>query len=346
MPPPPPDQELIRWKRTTIQHRNHYNPQTKKHPERDALHRRHHPDSWSHADYKAKAKRGKEKAPGVENIKNLIITDENAYGCCDEEKLKEMFDKKNREHEELQRHLGPLDSHGRPRSPSAPKPPMFKAPIPLNARKPKYNSVGFMGGGSGVADPRRFVKCGSGGIGPTVSKANITKPGIEAKKWTRPLDKDFVPKMGKPKVTPPKKGGGMEEKIPKRNFLKDNKAGAVKVVVKNKPEVPKKLALGKQPNYLVERRAQQRFEFEKAESERIVRREERKDRRRMRRKERSELLNALRARRDRCVGLLTRAEIGGGREKIRRKLEIEISWLDKDVARLEGEGTVVVVGLK
>ena len=33
-----------------------------------------------------------------------------------------------------------------------------------NAQKPKYNCVGFMGGGTGVADPRKFVK-GEGGPG-------------------------------------------------------------------------------------------------------------------------------------------------------------------------------------
>ena len=57
-----------------------------------------------------------------------------------------------------------------------------------------------MGGGSGVADPRKFVKRGSGSKGPVVSDVKVSKPGEEAAKWVRPLAANFVPKMGKPKV--------------------------------------------------------------------------------------------------------------------------------------------------
>jgi len=298
---------------------------------------------------KAQAK-NKKATPGQENILNLIVTEDNVDACGNKEQMREVAAKVRREHEVLQRHLGPLDEHGRTTSPNAERPPMFKAPIPKNAQKPKYNCVGFMGGGTGVADPRKFVKAKSGGLGPTVLKGNVTKPGEKAKKWTRPLDPNFKPKMGKPNVAPPKKSGEkeMEEKIPKRDFMKDNKASAVKVVVKNKAVVPKKLELGKTPAYLEKRRAREKFEFHQAETERIERRKERKDRRRLRRKERQDLLVALQGRRDLCVNALTRAEIGGGREKQRKKLEIEISWLDKDIARLEswakGSGVVVVEG--
>ena len=255
MPPPPPVQDnLIRWKRTTIQHRNHYNPETKKQPERDALHQRHHPDSWSHARLRTKPK-GKKGVRGQENIRNLIVTSDNVDECGCEEQMREMMVQTRQGHEVLQRHLGPLDSHGRPASPSAPAPPMFKAPIPKNAQRPKYSCVGFMGGGTGVADPRKFVKAKSGGIGPTVLKGAVTKPGEKARKWERPLDDNFKPKMGKPKVEPKKKDcGQMEGKVPKRNFLEANKASAAKVVVKNKAEIPKKLELGKNPAYLQKRR--------------------------------------------------------------------------------------------
>lgn len=254
MPPPPPAQDdLIRWKRTTIQHRNHYNPETKKQPERDAMHQRHHPDSWSHAKLRTKPK-SKKGARSGENIMNLIVTADNVDECGCEEQMREVMLKTRREHEVLQRHLGPLDEHGRPTSPSAEKPPMFKPPIPKNAQKPRYNCVGFMGGGTGVADPRKFVKAKSGGIGPTVVKGSVTKPGEKAKKWERPLDVNFKPKMGKPKIEVKKNSGGMEEKIPKKNFRDANKANAVKVVVKNKAEIPKKLELGKKPAYLEKRR--------------------------------------------------------------------------------------------
>ena len=54
-------------------------------------------------------------------------------------------------------------------------------------------------------------------------------------------------------------------KIPKKDFLASNKGAATKVVVRAKADPPKALQLGGVPDYLKERRANERFEFHKAE---------------------------------------------------------------------------------
>ena len=338
-PPPPPAQELIRWKRSTIQHRNHFNPQTKLNPERCGHHRKHHPDDWSHLG-KGEKKKTVAKKPLRETIQNLLVVEED----FDPVHHRHCQIQHHKEAEELQRHLGPLDSHGIPQDPSLPKPPMHKSEIPKNARKPVYTCVGQLGGGSGVRDPRQFVKAGSGSKGPVVRKVLVSEPGEEAVKWTRPLPANFVPKMGKPKPGAPKKSEEEETMhgatIPKRDFTKENKGGAVKVVQKKKSEVPKTLELGSMPKYLEDRRAKERFEFAKSETERIERRTERKQQRRLERRQRRELLEALTERRQHVYVLMNK--MVNASEAKRRRLEVELTYLDKDIERLEGSGVILI----
>ncbi|GMH50340.1 hypothetical protein TrLO_g13919 [Triparma laevis f. longispina] len=335
-PPPPPAQELIRWKRSTIQHRNHYNPATKANPERCGHHRKHHPDDWSHL---GKGEKKEKRKPLHETIQNLLVVEED----FDPDHHRHCQHEHHKEAEHLQRHLGPLDSHGKPQNPSLPKPPMHKSEIPKNARKPVHTCVGQLGGGSGVKDPRHFTKAGSGSKGPVVGEVVVSKPNEEPTKWTRPLDENFVPKMGKPKPGAPRASG--EETvhgapIPKRDFMKENKGKAVEVVQKKKSEVPKTLNLGSMPKYLEDRRAKERFEFAKSETERIERRSERKQQRRLERRQRRELLEALTARRQ--FVLVQMNKNVNASESRRKRLEVELTYLDKDITKLEGSGVILI----
>ena len=128
--------------------------------------------------------------------------------------------------------------------------------------------------------------------------------------------------------------------IPKRDFTKENKGGAVKVVQKKKSEVPKTLELGSMPKYLEDRRAKERFEFAKSETERIERRTERKQQRRLERRQRRELLEALTERRQHVYVLMNK--MVNASEAKRRRLEVELTYLDKDIERLEGSGVILI----
>ncbi|GMI28388.1 hypothetical protein TeGR_g14241, partial [Tetraparma gracilis] len=84
--------------------------------------------------------------------------------------------------------------------------------------------------------------------------------------------------------------------------------------------------------------------FEKAESEKIVRRKERKEKRRFEKKERQKLLSALVKRRDLVLNAMRKAEVKPATEGLgrRKKLEVELSFLDKDIERLEGTGVIII----
>jgi len=242
--------------------------------------------------------------------------------------------------------------------PALPKPSMhmYKSAIdggaiPVNARKPVYTCSGQLGvrGTTGVPDPVNFVKQGSGTkVGPVptdrvVATKEITKPGRKAEKWTRPLQEGFKPKMGKPTraalaAEQPKE----PVVVAKKDFLKDNKTGSVKVVQKNMSKAPAPPVLGKMPSYLKEKRAGERVEFERAETERSERRSVRREQRKLDKQERRDLLTALRKRRNEVLGRLVKFEMKGDRGGKKQLLDVEIEYLDKDIKRLEAAGVLVI----
>ena len=336
LPPPPPNQdELIRWKRTTIQHRNHYNPDTKVTAERCGHHRRHHKASWSNCGDEPHARRDVRRRPLDENISNLLLSGSQASSGPPPVPQ-----------EVLQRHLQSHDEHGNLQSAGKPRAPMHKSAIPKNAQKKAYTCVGHMGSGSGVANPREFCKAGSGSKGgPSVRKdVFISKPGEKAKKWTRPLPENFVPKMGRPKQVPSVakiEDSSVDGSKPRVDFMASNKVAAGGVLHKTKLAPPPPPSLGKMPQYLLDMKAQKKMDFDRAETERMDRRKEKKKRKKFEKKRRMELLDALKKRRDAVLNQMVRADMGRSSEDKRKKLEVEISYLDKDIARL-ASGTIIL----
>jgi hypothetical protein len=215
--------------------------------------------------------------------------------------------------------------------------------IPMNARKPVVTCSGQLGvyGKSGVADPEKFVKVGSGSkLGPSVKKGVVSKPGEEVEKWERPLDKNFVKKLGRPKIKTAandKDAGKDKRKVVKpKNFLAENKASSSNVVQVNKSEVVKPLVLGVMPEYLKQKRLEERVVEERAMSERSERKSVRKQVRRDNRAEIKELLSALKKRRDGVLVEVRRWEGKEGGIRRRKLLEVEVNMLDADIKKLGG----------
>jgi archaellum component FlaC len=152
------------------------------------------------------------------------------------------------------------------------------------------------------------------------------------KKWERPLDKNFVPKLGKAEgkpLTGAKASSG-------RNFLKDNKADAITTENKMKGagKPPIVLELGKMPSYLVNRLAAERFEVASVKEEKRVYKTEKKERRRFEKADRDALLQALQSRLAFCVNLIGRAEMKGDGKAL-KMLTKECKALEADIKRLE-----------
>ncbi len=243
---------------------------------------------------------------------------------------------------------------------------MHISEIPPNARKPIYACVGLLGGGSGVPDPRRFVTQGSGKGGPFDPRLPpppaVTQPGSEPPKWTRPLAPNFEPKLGRPKVRAPPQAWaaapaagddddeGAKPKtvtfngtaIAGRNFIAEGKkaSAAAKPKDANALKPPASLPLGVMPEYIVARKNAVRAATAKAESERIVKKKIQKEIRRLEKRQLEKLIKALKARRDECEAAMFRAELGGT-ELRRKKLEVEISALNKDLESLETRDVII-----
>ena len=136
------------------------------------------------------------------NVDTGEVMLDNVYVVSDEEMRRIITEKNNKD---AGQEIPPSELACQEMRPPTPH-KMHKSKIPDNAKKKTFNHVGWLGvrGTTAAADPTKFVKCGSGrtSAGDHKVVSDYTKKE-KPEKWTRPLHKDFVPKMGKPTPNPP-----------------------------------------------------------------------------------------------------------------------------------------------
>ena len=125
-----------------------------------------------------------------------------------------------------------------------------------------------------------------------------------------------------------------------RDFLKDNKTSATKVVVnETAPKLEKREKLGKMPDYLVKRRLKEKFVLDKEEKEEKILKRKAKAKKSLDDKRKMELLTALKKRRD---DVLMKMETSRSENK-KRLMDIEVKALDLDINKLEAIDLLFIV---